>query len=166
MLKKIGHGFIALSFLVATSVPVGAAPYIPGKPGAADAGVAHKGLTAGFRFSMPFGAVNERADDPSLKLAVDMYKRSSATGSFMDLRSHRASLAALDFSGQGFDRMTIANRTAISTTRDPVNGDRLNFAPTPSSLLWGAIVIGTAVGVYLLVDDGGGGNGEQQQTIQ
>lgn len=161
MLKKIGHGFIALSFLMATSLPAGAAPYIPGKPGTAEMGVAHKGVTAGFRFSMPFGAVNERAEDPSLKLAVDMYKRSSGTGSFMDMRSHRASLATMDFSGKGFDRLTIANRTAISTTRDPVNGDRLNFAPTPSTLLWGAIIVGAAIGVYLLVDDGG--NNEEVQ---
>lgn len=160
MLKKIGHGFIALSFLMATSMPAGAAPYIPGKPSAAEMDAAHKGLTAGFRFSMPFGAVNERAEDPSLKLAVDMYKRHSATGSFMDLRSHRASLAAIDFSGRGFDRLTIANRTAISTTRDPVKGDRLNFAPTPSTLLWGAIIVGAAVGIYLLVDDGGNNDTE------
>lgn len=150
--KYTGCMLAVLGLLASSSMPATAAVSLSSY-GSSDTSILYDGVTAGLRFSVPLGGERVDAPEPRLALGVDLYRSSTPTGDPFNQVTRRASLASIDFTQRGFDRLAIANRTALTTTYDPVNGRRLGFfSPTPSGILWGAVVIGAAVGVYFLVD--------------
>lgn len=159
--KYTGCFLAVLGLLASGSVPAIAA-VSPSSYGNSRTSILHDGMVAGLRFTVPFGGKRVGAPEPRLALGLDFYRSQTPTGDPFNAVANRVSLTSMDFSQRGFERLSIANRTALTTTYDPVNGRRLDFfAPTPSTLLWGAVVVGAAVGVFLLVD---GSNNTDTET--
>jgi hypothetical protein len=152
--KYTGCFLAALGLLASGSMPAAAASL--SSYGSLQSAIQYDGMTAGLRFSLPLGGARAKAPAPRLALGVDVYRSATPTGEPYNVVTSRASLASIDFGQRGFERLAIANRTALSTSYDPVTGRHLDFfTPTPSTLLWGAVVIGAAVGVYFLVEGDG-----------
>jgi len=150
MMKKTGPVLMALSLLAGTTLPTAAEAFSFSDANHTD--VVYNGLAAGLHFTVPFGGTAEKTPEPRLSLGFDVYKAFTPTSDPFVFETRRASLASFDFTGHGFDRLAIANQTAFSTQIDPETGQRLGFVPTPSTILWTAVVAGAAVGVYLLVN--------------
>jgi|GEM_PF-6094012 len=152
--KFTGCCLAVLGLLASNSMPATAAVSLTSY-GSSETAVLHDGVTAGLRFTVPLGGDRATTPEPRLALGLDFYKSFQPGGDPFSPVTRRASLASLDFTHQGFQRLSIANQTALTTTHDPINGTRLGFfAPKPSTLLWGAIIVGAAVGVYFLADSG------------
>lgn len=153
--KYTGCFLAVLGLLASGSMPASAAVSLSSN-GISDTAIRYDGLAAGLRFTVPLGGERIKAPAPRLALGLDLYRSSTPTGDPFHTVSNRASLASIDFGRNGFERLAIANRTALSTRYDPVTGRHLDFfTPTPSTLLWGAVVIGAAVGLYFLVESDG-----------
>lgn len=153
-MKKTGCFLAALGMLASSTMPAAAASL--SHYSLQDTSIMHNGVTAGLRLTVPFGGDRAKTPEPRLALGLDLYRSATPGGDPFSVQTRRASLASLDFTHDGFERLALMNQTAFTTTKDPVDGStRLDFSgPKPSTILWAAVVIGAAVGVYLIVDSG------------
>jgi hypothetical protein len=153
--KYTGCALAVLGLLASGSLPAAAAASLSSY-GSLQSAIQYNGMTAGLRFTVPLGGDRATTPAPRLALGLDFYRSSTPTGEPFNVVTSRASLASIDFGQHGFERLAIGNRTALSTSYDPVTGRHLDFfTPKPSTLLWGAVVIGAAAGVYFLVEGDG-----------
>ena len=151
-MKKTGCFLAALGLFAASSMPATAASL--SDYGMQNTAILHNGVTAGLHLTVPFGGHRVKAPEPRLALGFDYYRSSTPTGSPFVQQTYRASLASLDFTRGGFKRLALGNQTALTATHDPIDGTRLSLsAPKPSTILWGAVIIGAAAGIYFIADN-------------